>query len=242
MAKEKSSKKRETRYRNWWFVLYPESAPEDWKQRIDDLHIQYAISPLHDKDRNPDGELKKPHWHVILCYENVKTYEQIKEFTDSLNAPIPQAVNGLVGTVRYLIHKDNPDKYQYNKAEIIAGGGFDVAELLDRSPSDKRAIVKEIYEFIKTQDITEFYELTDYAFENNADWFEILMDGHTMVFDAVIKSRRHSNKLQQERDERKQAEAAERLKALREEQGIKVDEATGEVIEDTAVQSDTGTD
>lgn len=242
MAKEKSSKVKETRTRNWWFVLYPESAPEDWRNVLDELHIQYAISPLHDKDKNPDGELKKPHWHIILMFEGVKSYQQIKEITDSLNAPIPQAVNGLVGTVRYLIHKDNPDKFQYNKAEIIAGGGFDVAELLDRSPSDKRAIVKEIYEFIKTQDITEFYELTDYAFENNADWFEILMDGHTMVFDAVIKSRRHSNKLQQERDERKQAEAAERLKALREEQGIKVDEATGEVIEDTAVQSDTGTD
>lgn len=231
MSKEKSSNKRETRYRNWWFVLYPESAPEDWKQRIDDLHIQYAISPLHDKDIDPNGKLKKPHWHVILCYESVKTYEQIKELTDSLNAPIPQAVNGLVGTVRYLIHKDNPDKYQYNKAEIIAGGGFDVAELLDRSPADKRAIVKEIYEFIKTQDITEFYELTDYAFENNADWFDILMNGHTMVFDAVIKSRRHSNKLAQEREDAKQNKAFEELKALRKEQGIEVNEETGEVIE-----------
>lgn len=232
MKIQKSIQKKETRTRNWWFVLYPESAPEDWKQRIDDLHIQYAISPLHDKDKNPDGELKKPHWHIILMFESVKSYQQIKEITDGLNAPIPQAVNGLVGTVRYLIHKDNPDKYQYKKTEIITGGGFDVVELINRSPSDKRAILKEIYEFIKSNDVTEFCELTDYAFENNSDWFEILMDGHTMVFDAVIKSRRHSSKLQQERDVRKQAEASKRLKVLREKQGIKVDEVTGEILKD----------
>jgi len=231
-----SKKPKETRTRNWWFILYPESAPKNWRELIDDLHIQYAISPLHDKDIDATGEKKKPHWHIILMFEGVKSYQQIKEITDSLNAPIPQAVNGLVGTVRYLIHKDNPDKHQYNKAEIIAGGGFDVVEILNRSPSDKRAIVKQIYEYIKENDVTEFYELTDYAFLNNDDWFEILMDGHTMVFDAVIKSRRHCFKLQNERIKASQ----EKAKANLEEKGIIVDEETGEVIQEQAV--DTRTD
>lgn len=192
--------KKETRTRNWWFVLYPESAPPDWRDTLDELHIQYAISPLHDRDVDANGELKKPHWHVILVFEGVKSYSQIKEITDSLNAPIPQAVNGLVGTVRYLVHRDNPDKAQYPAEEIVCGGGFDIAEVMNRSASDKRRIVREIYEFISMNDITEFYQLTDYAYHYNPDWFDILMDGHTVVFNAVIKSRRHAPQL---RDKKK---------------------------------------
>lgn len=187
--------KKETRTRNWWFVLYPESAPQNWREIIDELHIQYAISPLHDKDVDANGEIKKPHWHLILIFEGVKSYSQIREITDSLNAPIPQAVNGLVGTVRYLIHKDNPDKFQYPKEEIICGGGFDAAEVLNRSPSDKRKIIREIYDFIGENDITEFYQLTDYAYVNNDDWFDVLTEGHTVFFNAAIKSRRHAPQL-----------------------------------------------
>lgn len=191
--------KKETRTRNWWFVLYPESAPSNWQEALDELHIQYAVSPLHDRDVDVNGELKKPHWHVILMFEGVKSYSQIKEITDSLNAPIPQAVNGLVGTVRYLIHKDNPDKAQYPQEEIICGGGFDIAEVINRSTSDKRKIIREIYDFISENDITEFYELTDYAYAYNTDWFDILMDGHTIFFNAVIKSRRHAPQLRSEK-------------------------------------------
>lgn len=186
---------KETRTRNWWFVLYPESAPANWKETLDELHIQYAVSPLHDRDVDANGEVKKPHWHVILIFEGVKSYSQIKEITDSLNAPIPQAVNGLVGTVRYLIHRDNPEKAQYPQDEIICGGGFDLAEILNRSISDRRRIIRDIYDYIAANDITEFYELTDYARANNPDWFDILMDGHTVFINAVIKSRRHAPQL-----------------------------------------------
>lgn len=196
MAKRKSS---ETRTRNWWFVLYPESAPENWKEYIDNLCVQYVISPLHNMDVNADGEIKKEHYHVILMFESVKSYSQIKEITDDLNCPIPQAVNGLIGAVRYLIHKDNPEKYQYSKGDIVAGGGFDVENILGRSPAERRKIIKEIYDFIYQQDITEFHELTDYAFANNEDWFELLTNSHTLFFGTVIKSRRHSVQLHRKR-------------------------------------------
>src|SRR5699024_11179639 len=60
----KRRKDKDERTRNWTFVVYPESAPEDWREIIDDLHVPWIESPLHDKDVNPDGEIKKPHWHV----------------------------------------------------------------------------------------------------------------------------------------------------------------------------------
>lgn len=67
-----TKKSNEKRTRNWWFVLYPDSAPNNWKAILNDLHIQYYVSPLHDKDINPDGEMKKPHWHVIVTFEGIK--------------------------------------------------------------------------------------------------------------------------------------------------------------------------
>lgn len=77
----------------------------------------------------------------------------------------------------------------------MCGGGFDVAEVLNRSPSDKRKIIRDIYDFIRANDITEFYQLTDYAFDNDPDWFDVLCDGHTIMFNAVIQSRRHAPQL-----------------------------------------------
>lgn len=36
--------------RNFAWLIYPESAPKDWKERLEKLDIPMAISPLHDKD------------------------------------------------------------------------------------------------------------------------------------------------------------------------------------------------
>ena len=90
--------KRAGRTRNWTCVVYPESAPNNWRDFIDELHIEWVESPLHDRDFNADGEPKKPHWHVILLYDCVKTFEQVKGLTDKLNAPIPQKCGGVKGT------------------------------------------------------------------------------------------------------------------------------------------------
>ena len=54
------------RTRNWTVVLYPESAPENWRDILDALHIEWVESPLHEFDTNATGEVKKPHWHLLL--------------------------------------------------------------------------------------------------------------------------------------------------------------------------------
>lgn len=213
-AKAKTKAKKDKRYLNWTFVTYPDSAPSNWRDILNDMHIPYAISPLHDKDISGDGLPKKPHYHVILAFETVKSYSQIKEITDQINAPIPQAVNSLVGTTRYLTHMDDPNKAQYDKEDIVTGGNFPLSDLLARSATDKKAIVKEIYQFIQDNDITEYHDIVDYAFANNEDWFDVLINGYTLFFVNILKSRRHDIKLQEERN----------IKS-------KVDKNTGEVID-----------
>ena len=51
--------------RSWAFVMYPDSMPDNWEEIISSTGLPMAISPLHDKDINPTGEIKKPHYHVF---------------------------------------------------------------------------------------------------------------------------------------------------------------------------------
>ena len=83
--------------RNWAFVLYPESAPADWREQLQKTGLQCAISPLHDKDMNPDNTPKKPHYHVILTYSGPTSYNVVKALTDGFNQPIPQALEQVRG-------------------------------------------------------------------------------------------------------------------------------------------------
>lgn len=198
MAVKKSSTV-DSRARSWTFVLYPESAPENWRSIIDDQHIQWVESPLHDKDINPDGTPKKPHWHILLIFEGKKSYEQIKEITDKLNAPIPQKTASARGLVRYMVHMDNPEKFQYNVSEIIGHGGADVSELLRPSSTERYSMIREMISFVRENNIVEFQDLMDYAASQRfEDWFPMLCDSSSYVMSCYIKSSR--NRLQKPMD------------------------------------------
>lgn len=195
MSGQKTSGNKETRTRNWTFVLYPESAPENWRNIIDDMHIEWVESPLHDKDINADGQAKKAHKHVMLMFGGVKTYEQVKELTDKLNSPIPERCHNAKALVRYMAHLDNPDKAQYSISDIIAHGGVDLAELLRPSSSERYTIINEMITYVQDEGITEFQDLMDYARHNEFDrWFPLLCDNSAYVVNQYIKSQRHRYK------------------------------------------------
>ena len=40
-------------------MVYPESAPENWREILDETRMRWIESPLHDRDINPDGTPKK---------------------------------------------------------------------------------------------------------------------------------------------------------------------------------------
>ena len=191
MGVVKSSNK-ETRTRNWTIVVYPESAPSDWRERLDELHIEWVESPLHDIDCNADGEVKKPHWHVLLMFGGVKSYDQVLELTKDFNAPIPQRCHNAKAMVRYMAHLDNPEKAQYSISDIKAHGGVDISELLRPSSSERYSIISDMIEYIKSDNVIEFQDLMDYArLHHFDDWFPLLCDNSAFVVSQYIKSQRH---------------------------------------------------
>lgn len=184
--------KKETRTRNWTCIVYPDSAPEDWVDILNDMHIEFVISPLHDKDKNATGELKKPHWHVLLMFGGVKSYEQVLEVTKKINATIPERCHNAKAMVRYMAHLDNPEKAQYSVGDIKAYGGVDLQELLRPSTSERYSMIKEMIDYVREHNIIELQDLIDYAIqERYDDWFPLLCDSCTYVINQYIKSVRH---------------------------------------------------
>lgn len=186
------SEKRDTRTRNWTFFVYPESAPENWRDVLNEMHIPWIESPLHDKDVDSNGELKKAHWHILILFASKKSYEQVREITLRLKAPNPQKVMDLKGMVRYFAHMDDPNKFQYSKSEIIGHAGADPLIYLSANSGERYQLIKEMISFVKENDIDEIQDLIDYAMENRFDdWFPLLADNGTFAINTFIKSRRH---------------------------------------------------
>lgn len=126
--KQNNRKELNNRVRVWQFIVYPESAPADPWVVLRDFCVPFVVSPLHDKDVNADGSPKKPHWHVIYIFDGPHSYEQMKEISDSVNAAPPVRVLNVRGAVRYLIHLDDPEKYQYHLGELKSFCGLDVSK------------------------------------------------------------------------------------------------------------------
>ena len=178
-----------TRTRNWALIVYPDSAPENWREIINSWHIAWAHSPLHDKDINPNSEEdKKAHWHVVLLFDSVKSFDQVRELTSVLNCPIPQQVNSIIGTVRYFIHLDNPEKYQYPRDEICSFGNIDIDEILKPSKSMVVSFVKQIQNLLVEHNIYEFSDAAEFLQEAHPDLFETFFT-HTFYFTSYLKSR-----------------------------------------------------
>lgn len=163
------------RYRDWVFVVYPDSAPERWEEILSEHHVQWCCSPLHQFDHNPDGEVKKAHWHCLISFEGVQTEEQVREILAPLNCTIPIPCKSKRGTVRYFAHIDNPEKFQYSTKDIRAFCGFDLDPYLALTVTDQKFAISEMIDWLQDQGVYEPAILIEYAKQYRYDdWFEVL--------------------------------------------------------------------
>lgn len=195
----KSDKKPATkRYRNFGTIVYPESAPENWRDTLSDTRIPAFISPLHDKDTNPGGETKKPHYHILLLYDAPHTKEQAAAVFDTIKGVGCEIVQSVRGNARYLCHLDNPEKAQYLTENVTALNGADYLKVIGLA-SDKYKAIGEMIDWCIETDCVMYWQLLQYARANRYDWFRVLCDNGTMVMMNFLKSRQFQ--LDKEREE-----------------------------------------
>lgn len=186
--------------RNWTMVVWPDSAPNNWRDQLLKTGLKCAISPLHDKDIYDDGEHKglpkKPHYHVILCYDGPQTYNAVKTLTERLRQPVPQPLEAIRGMYRYFTHEDHPDKAQYSKSDIVTLNGFNIRDYVELTKTEVDRILGQIQDFIRDNGIMEYSDLLDDlrdAGESMQDWHSIAMS-HTMMLTSYLRSRREKQR------------------------------------------------
>lgn len=173
------------RHRCFNAVFYPESAPEGFRELIESWHVPGLLA-LHDKDVEPGGEPKKPHYHLLLTFGGKKSFNQVHELVDQLGSKVVEAAYDLRASARYLAHLDQPDKYQYGLEVLEAFSGASVPELTaalgDPSP--------EIMAWVREQGIVEYSKLIDYCLDERLDWY-VWCRSHTVYLCGYLMSCRH---------------------------------------------------
>lgn len=180
------------RYRNYGTVVYPESAPENWLDIIGELKIPVFVSPLHDQDHNPDGEIKKPHYHVMFMFEGVKSTEQIEKLVASFGGVGREVVASIRGYARYLCHLDNPEKAQYDIDHVRSFGGADYISIIGL-PTDKYNAIAEMLDWCEEKNIVCYNHLLIYARYKRSDWYRTLLDNGTLVMKEFLKSKKYAS-------------------------------------------------
>lgn len=182
---------KDVRARIWTFVFYPDSAPENWHEIITSWKVEAYVSPLHDKDLNGDNEEKKPHYHIVIVFSGKKSPEQIQELSNQLSKvkiiPAKNKVADKRIMVRYLVHYDNPEKFQYDIDDILEFGGADKVAYFVGEKEDDTA-VREMMNFAREQGITSFATLADYAAAEKPEWFRVLVSRRSYFMDKYLKS------------------------------------------------------
>ena len=100
------------RYYNFGLIFYPDC--EKHNNLADIIALNYrAVVILHDKDVDDNGEIKKPHYHAIISFKNARTINSLSNEL-GLESYFIQPISNLKSSFLYLIHKNAPDKYQYD--------------------------------------------------------------------------------------------------------------------------------
>lgn len=142
--------------RNWKFVVYPDSAPKDWMKKFEDVGVPTLVSPLHDADLDEDGKLKKPHWHVMICLEGAKPYDEVLEWVEPFGVKYMKEVRSLKRDERYMCHLDSPSKAQYKVEELTAMNGYECRYLGER---ESEPYVGQIHKLVEELGITYYCDL-----------------------------------------------------------------------------------
>lgn len=180
-------KSKDLRTRNFASVVYPDSAPADWLSILSSYNVECFVSPLHDQDYNPDGELKKPHYHVLVMFPGKKSESQVNEFFSSFGAVGREDVVSVRGYARYLCHLDNPEKHKYPPSEVLSLGGADYLEIITLA-IDRLSAITEMMAFCREEHIIAFADLCDYAALHKYDWFRVLCNSGAVIMKEYIKS------------------------------------------------------
>lgn len=171
-------------------LLYPDSASYDTDKIIKALaqeHLTFAVSPLHDRDVEDDGSIKKGHYHLLLAYSSATTLNNIRSWFKVCGMPesdlhsVRVCASG-VGYYRYLTHMDNPEKVQYDYNDIRVFNDTDeLFKKFSKSASEKIDELVRIFHIVDELNTISFHSLVNYLMLNERDLFKMLTSSSALA-------------------------------------------------------------
>lgn len=169
MPKEKS--------RYFSFILYPDSTPSDWVQKLELIGVPMAISPIHDKDlSNVEGVMyKKAHYHIIYIAANPVTADSVrKKIQRSLGQKSLAKVQIIATTVehvyQYLTHESKDaiakKKHKYDAKDIVLLNNFDLDRYIVVDSEDKKDLLNLLLKIIVQERLANVIDLAEWVAKN----------------------------------------------------------------------------
>lgn len=192
---------------SWWSaIVYPDSAPDNWRERLDATGMQWAESPVHDKDKwdhdNPaglgeldgkehyfeKGELykigdpKKVHIHIMgKCDKPMKYSKLCRLIQDITHGTIPKELFSLSGYYDYLTHLHNPEKYPYWKEEKPVNHNGFVVEL---NTTERKKVQLQITNTIHKKRIDTWGKLMK-EYKDSYEYMDVIAMRHGFFKNSV---------------------------------------------------------
>lgn len=186
------SKSQRTKARHFAFLIYPESAPENWKDKLENIGVPMAISPMHNKDQVEHASFleltdyqkklyaqkklyKKPHFHVVYIANNPVTADSVrKKIQRALTTKAVQhveIVDNLHGAFKYLTHESKDavkkHKHVYDKKDLVLLNNFDINRYVTLDETQKKEACHLLIRFVKAYKITNMSVLMDFFEETD---------------------------------------------------------------------------
>lgn len=171
-------------------MLYPDSSTYDVDYIIKALaeeHLTFAVSPIHDRDVEDDGSPIKGHYHLLLAYSSATTLSNIRGWFKACGMPetdlhsVRVCASG-VGYYRYLTHKDNPEKAQYDSNDIRIFNDFDeLFKKFSNTESDKIDKLVRIFRLVDELNTVSFHNLIQYLMLNDRDLFKMVTSSSALA-------------------------------------------------------------
>lgn len=180
------------RSKSWQAILYPDSESYDFDTVLYNIKLlSYRFAYIiHDQDyftaddsddKHSPGQQKKNHVHVVFFWDN--SY-QLGNIASKIGLPSNylQAVKSRTAAIQYLIHKNNPEKHQYNISDIVTN----IEKIQSKYFSDDDCIMKasKLLEFITSfNGVLTITQVARWSISENC-WDEFRRGQH--LFTALI--------------------------------------------------------
>ena len=136
--KKKASSSSTAKYKNMMYTQQMEHLPfrtrEELEERIKTKLApkKYAISEVHDKDIDEDGNPVKEHIHVMLCFQNARSLKNVASILGDKPQYLEKWDERANNGIAYLVHATSGAKVkaQYSPEKVLAN--FPYAEELKK--------------------------------------------------------------------------------------------------------------